>query len=308
MTKKALVVGINDYTIQSQHDQNLYQLSWPTLRCCINDADSIYHLLIQAFSFDSEDVILLKDAQATRRNILSALGYLLGNTNPGDVICFYFAGHGGLLPATTAPDNTRFYEAIIPYQGDWIYDYRLEQLTSGLDSTTVNFTVILDSCHAGGLYPTNALAEYLPRTVPFRPSVAATIQNLQTYWPFGICLPSGSTELIPNVRQVQVEGNRLVTLAEDPTKLFVPSARATLLAACHYYELAGEDPRYRHGYLTQALLDIVTSSDFRMSYAMLHEQVVARVRALSGHTQTPQLRGLPNRMNENFLQGWNHSI
>lgn len=310
MAKCALVVGINDYSVQSEHDANLYNLSWPNLSYCVNDADSMYHLLIQAFGFEASNVILLKDARATRRNILSSLAYLLANAEPGDVVCFFYAGHGGLLPASTRAMNTQFYEAIIPYQGDWIYDFRLDEIAehTGFNPNEVNLTCILDCCHAGGIHTTDSIEQSIPRTVPFRPDVLSTVQHVQTWWPFGMCLPNGSSELIPNVGNPTLQNQGLVDLDVDPDKTLVQSAKSTLIAACKYYETAGETNTYRHGNLTQGFLDIVNSSNFSITHHELIEQLVTRVRTISGNTQTPQLRGQVGRADHNFLEGWRESI
>jgi hypothetical protein len=310
MTKHALVVGINDYAVQSRYTQEHFNISgWRNLRYCVHDAESVYGLLTHAFGFGREQMILLTDAQATRHNILSALRYLVGNAEAGDVVCFYYAGHGGLLPATTDPHNSRFYEAIIPYTGDWIYDFRLDEAVAGMKPEEVNLTVILDSCHSGGMHASDALEQWVaPRCIPLRPDVLAGIQEMQTLWPFGICLASGSTELIPNVSNVRIEQGVLVDLDADPNKTLLPSAKSTLLAACNYYETAGEDERYHHGYFTQALLDVVNSSGFLASPRQLVDRLVVRVQALSNQTQTPQLRGQMNRMDSPFLEGWTQSM
>ena len=310
MTKHALVVGINDYSVQSQHDQQTFGLTWPTLSFCTADADSMYHLLIEAFNFPRENVILLKDNQATRRNILSALTYLLANAEVGDVVCFTYSGHGGLLPATTAEDNTRFYEAIIPYQGDWIYDFRMNQIAqqAGFDPNEVNFTTFMDSCHSGGMHQTDSIEQAIPRCVPFRPGVADVLSHVREWWPFGICLPSGTNELFPNVSNPQIEEQVLVDLDEDPNKTFVQSAQATLIAACKYYEVALESRTHGHGYLTKAILDLVNSSNFQITYNDLISELVTRVSGFSNGQQNPTLRGQQARMNHNFLEGWNTSV
>ena len=51
MAKHALVVGINDYSVQSQLSSQQVGLGWPQLNFCIADADSMYHLLIESFGF-----------------------------------------------------------------------------------------------------------------------------------------------------------------------------------------------------------------------------------------------------------------
>lgn len=101
MTKRGVIVGINDYSVQGFND----------LSGCIRDADAMYHLLVDAFLFDPSQLFLYKDADASSSNILRALNYILNVSEPGDVACLYYAGHGGLHP--DEPAGT-FYQTIIP--------------------------------------------------------------------------------------------------------------------------------------------------------------------------------------------------
>jgi hypothetical protein len=300
MSKYALVVGINDYTLQGSK----------SLSFCVADANSIYQMLIAAMGFERENIILLNDNQATRRNILSSLAYLLSNASAGDTVLFTYSGHGGIFPATDSPENTRFYQSIVPYSGDWIYDFRLYEMATeaGFNPNEVNFTCFMDCCHSGGMHPTVTSEQAIQRSVPFRADVLESIRNIQELWPFGICLPDGNNELFPNVSNVQINNNVLVDLDEDENKNFVASAQATLIAACKYYELALEDHIAGHGYLTKALLDLVNSSNFRITYTRLIEELVNRVSQLSGNIQHPTLRGQQARMENIFLEGWNTSV
>lgn len=312
MAKKALIVGIDDYSVQSNHDSQAYSLGWPTLGSCVNDADSMYHLLIDAFKFDPDDIILYKDVQATRRNILSALTYLLANAVPGDVVCFYFSGHGGILPANSSDDNTRFYEAIIPYRGDWIHDFRLDEIarSADYDPNKVNFTIISDSCHSGGMHSTDSVLG-LSKSIPFKNTIKDTITHMNTYWPFGMCLPNNSNELIPNVGNPKFDGERLIDLDVDSNKVLVNSARATLLSACQFYEVAyaSAPPNQKNSYFTQAILDIVTQCPFIISHRDFIDQIDKRIKALAPPgPQTPQLRGSLRRADNIFLESWNEEL
>lgn len=321
MAKYALVVGIVDYSVQSQHSASTVSLNWPNLTYCTADADSLYHLLIESLGFPRDNVIILKDAQATRRNILSSLTYLFSQAQVGDTVFFSYSGHGGLLPATTAPDNTRFYQSIIPYQGDWIYDFRLYQaaLNAGFNANEVNFTCFIDSCHSGGMHNTVTSEQSIPRTVPFSPGVEDILSHIREMWPFGICMPDGTNELFPNVNNPQIDNHVLVDLDEDPNRNFVASAGAILISACKYYQVAMEDSDQRHGYLTKALLDTINAGNTQISYDQLIDELVNRVRQYCEDwhmlhppgdlvEQHPTLRGQLGRMDHPFLEGWNTSI
>lgn len=300
MNKYALVVGVNDYSRQNSTD-----LSW-----CVSDADSMYFLLKNAFGFQADNIVLLKDASATRRNILSTLTKQLSFAEPGDVVCFFFAGHGGISPATLAPDNSRFYEGIVPYLGEVIYDLDLDDLlsASNIDLSQVNFTMILDSCFSGGLHIADAAEQVGSRTYAFDTITEIALADIQTWWPFGICLPEGSEEIFMNVSDHVWENHRLVSLGEDPDTVLPNSARALVVSACKFHETAGESEQYGHGFLTQAFLDIVAEDNFTISYQELASLLEHRVHQYSTNRQTPQLRGLPGRLDHPFLEGWNASL
>ena len=78
----ALVIGINVY--RSAH----------RLQYAVNDAETVSEKLTSRFNFPTENVIILKDDQATRNNIVTSFFRLKDLTQPNDRVIFYFAGHG----------------------------------------------------------------------------------------------------------------------------------------------------------------------------------------------------------------------
>jgi len=51
--------------------------------------------LIHHFGYKENDILILKDKQATRKGILTAFEeHLLKQAKPGDVVMFHFSGHG----------------------------------------------------------------------------------------------------------------------------------------------------------------------------------------------------------------------
>lgn len=305
MTKRAMVVGINDYSAQRRRSEEL-GLTWPTLRGCVSDANAVYSLLDRGFGF--EQIHLLTNRQATRDRILGTFRALVVASGPGDVICFYYSGHGGILPASSAPDNTRFYEAIIPAEGDWIFDLRLAQMADRLRPSEVNLTMIVDSCHSGGMHSADVALQSIPRSVPFDPALADVISKIQTLIPCGACLPPEASDMNGNVSNPTVSDHGLTDLDEDPDKTLVASSKATLLSACQYWETALEVGD--HGLLTKAILDTVNRSNFDESYEHVLDEVRSHVRTAAqalGHVQVPQLYGQLGRTDEGFLQAWTNS-
>lgn len=125
------------------------------------DAGSMYRLLTERFGFPKNNVILLQNSQASRGNILDALGWLADNSDideNADVVVFY-SGHG----LRSAPDvglnlpGISDAYALVPFdfmnfdykkgQG-LIWDAELAGLLDGIHAGRM--WINIDSCSSGG--------------------------------------------------------------------------------------------------------------------------------------------------------------
>lgn len=303
MVKRAVVVGVDDYSIQGQK----------TLRTCVNDANSMYWLLVDGFLFDKSQTFLYTDADASRSNILRSLRYIVTQSEPGDVACFYFSGHGGRTYSQSGNAGVdKFYETIIPSSGDHISDWELADIVDDLEPSAVNFTVILDSCHSGGMHETDEVQK-TKAAIFAQEFIQKMTQHMGTLIPCGVCIPHDSDVLNNNVSNVTANGNGIVDLDEDPDKTLVEKSKSTLISACRFHESAYGPKDLGHSTLTKSFLDIVNQSDFRISHHELLEALKPKVAdyvkqyVRPNATQIPQLRGQMNRMEEDFLFGWNDS-
>ncbi len=80
--RHALLVGISDYA-------HVRKLIGP-----VYDVDKMYDLLTQKWGFNKNNVIRLRNAEATRDAILQNLKQLQKVTRPGDHVLVYLSGHG----------------------------------------------------------------------------------------------------------------------------------------------------------------------------------------------------------------------
>lgn len=85
----AICVGIDDY------------INSPQLSCAVNDAEAVSTALQQNLGFASDDVVVLKNTDATKLNILAEIERITNNLNVSadDRIVFFFAGHGHTVPS-----------------------------------------------------------------------------------------------------------------------------------------------------------------------------------------------------------------
>jgi len=300
MAKKALVVGINDYSNWNNGATvNGLTLSAPNLSCDVADATDFGQLLKDAFLFDS--ITTLQDSQATARAIVDGITGLLSSSQAGDVVCFYFSGHGGRLPEDPSSSSTRYYEAILPYDTSLVTSAQVASIAQALEPNAINFTLVLDACHSGGMFlsPDAKGAVWDKSTATaFQAACCAIVP-----W---ICLldPAGVDN---NVSNLTLLSNGLCSMSKDPSKDNPNDAKATLLSACDYDEVAGAASGKGHSTFTQAILDIVNQSNFQISHPDLVAALRKQVTSYST-SQTPQLRGRPVRLQENFLSGWNYCV
>src|ERR1700730_11251390 len=86
--KYALLIGINDY-YEVKGVKSKESLNGP-----VNDANAIRSLLISKFGFKNSHIDTVYNGQATRDNIIEALKQKLKQCKPGDMMVFYYSGHG----------------------------------------------------------------------------------------------------------------------------------------------------------------------------------------------------------------------
>jgi hypothetical protein len=81
----ALLVGVSHYPALPPED---------TLEGPGPDVVALKELLTKRFGFQARNVIALQDAQATKQNILDQLAAMVTKAAAGDLVLFYFSGHG----------------------------------------------------------------------------------------------------------------------------------------------------------------------------------------------------------------------
>jgi hypothetical protein len=159
MSKRALIVGINDFETVSG------------LRGCINDTYEMQGLLQSYYGFEDEGIKLLHDRDATSQGIRDGLAWLLSDYEGGgsDVRVFHFSSHGTQVPDESGDEWECQDEVIVPYDHDWDNPFRddwLGEIFADIPDD-VAFTFIADCCHSGTIQKglIDAKVDFLPRYV-----------------------------------------------------------------------------------------------------------------------------------------------
>ncbi len=139
--QRALVIGIAEY-------KAVTPLMGPK-----NDAEEVYDFLISQWGFKQDEVKRLINRRARRSSIRAALNGLVRQTNPGDRVVIYYAGHGSQVRDRNDDETDGLDETLVPYdfeagrQPRQILDDDIYATLKKLKGRRV--ILIVDACHSG---------------------------------------------------------------------------------------------------------------------------------------------------------------
>ena len=252
----ALLVGINDYGPEVG-----------PLDGCVADVDRVHDYLREHVDPDTLAVEVLKDADATRANVIDRVRGHLGRARAGDVALFQFCGHGARWASNAAfrefyPDGRDEGLVCADSRRPGGYDLADKELAVLIDEVArhdAHVAVLLDCCHSGsGTRGADAFRGLRPRLT----HEVTTERPLESY----------------------LDGH-YAALRASGQPLTIPAARHILLAACERGQLAQESAG--HGIFTATLFDVLEKSGGVLSYADLFVRCRAAVRSRA-YDQDPQ--------------------
>ncbi len=107
-----------------------------------------------------ENIFILKNKEATKRNIEDHLKILNSINSEDKDIIFFFSGHGKKIPDLNGDEKDGFDESICPWEfkeGDeltYFIDDEIAQYIDLLESNSRRLTFIIDACFSGHAYKT----------------------------------------------------------------------------------------------------------------------------------------------------------
>ena len=143
--KFALCVGINEYMEIS----GLYG--------CVNDSLYMRANLIGRGGWESADVTLLTDEQATKAAIRAAMANIAAQAMAGDTFIYQHSSHGGQRSDGSKDVYLCVYDEIFDDDDTAYNDYELAADIAAFPSG-VKVAVIVDACHSGGLFKSREAA------------------------------------------------------------------------------------------------------------------------------------------------------
>jgi hypothetical protein len=274
---------------------DLYRPPVPRLNGCVNDVEAFEDYLqarVTGTASVALELKILKDSVATRDAIITGVRSHLMKAGKGDVVLFYYAGHGSQEQAPPEfwhlePD--RLDETLVCYDsrspGGWdLADKELAKLIDEVAAGGAHVLVILDCCHSGsGTRDVN-----LQSTAVRRVATDLRERPLETF-----LVGVDEANRLPGTRGV----------AETPTNWLV--GRHILLAACRDNEEASEyngdgQPRGAFSYFLNQVLHSTTGP---LTYRDLFARTDALLRSAI-KSQSPLIEATSTTdLNALFLDG-----
>jgi hypothetical protein len=153
--RRALLIGINDYSASrlASVGPPVPGRVYSNLDGAVTDVSIMRELLIAKKSFAPSDIVTLTDQQATRAAILKAIETeLVAPANQGDIILFYYSGHGSQVRNTLSYEADRLDESLVPADSRRgapdIRDKELCRYFNRILARGAQLTIVLDSCHS----------------------------------------------------------------------------------------------------------------------------------------------------------------
>ena len=173
----ALIIGIDKY----EHVRSLDY--------AVKDAEDIHSMLVDKFNFQQDNIVLLKDEEATKTSIIQEFSNITKKAGDNDRVLIFFAGHG---ETTDLPAGGEM-GFLLPVDGDktdlYVSAIKMEELkTISLLSEAKHILYLVDACY-GGLTAIGA------RTIEIQPT-PDYIQKITKYKSRQIITAGGRNEQV----------------------------------------------------------------------------------------------------------------
>ncbi len=267
MKNKALLVGINKYPNPRNE-----------LRGCVNDILDMEHFIsANNKMYPNENIKKLIDRQATKKEMVTQIKWLLEGAEAGDSLLFHYSGHGAQVPTHyNNIEKDGLDEIICPYDYDGsaattLRDKEFAQLFAGIPKG-VHFVWISDSCHA----------EDLSRDVD--KGQATIYRQFKGVMPINEGITSINYDKL-----MEEEGGSFAPMAMPNTK----PLNGALLSACASHELSADayiNNRYNGAFTHYLIKNLLEYSDSKTMQAII--KLVNMDLDKNGYDQNPEIEGL----------------
>ena len=284
------------------------------LQGCENDLKAIQNCLdgLAAGYFRNPQFHILLNEEATRQNVVQAFEtHLINQAQKGDVVVFYFSGHGG---QEIAPKRLKTHDGKLP--GIVCYDSNIKG-SPKLISLEFRFLIyllslkecqiitIFDCAHAGTITGNGISKDWKN---PFDDNLDSLMKNIGS----DLKAKRGDPTIPPRFwSEMLVHPDHplkdLSIMGSKDLSEILPEGNHISISASLDFEQCFENPNLEIGYFTQALVGTLNESKGAISYLQLQQKVRHQLRkSLFDPPPTPNIytpQGYEEALLNNFLYG-----
>ncbi|KAJ3575747.1 hypothetical protein NPX13_g3926 [Xylaria arbuscula] len=305
--KWAVLIGINYYIPGKAR--------WPVrarhLSGCVNDVEVVEAYLIKHQNVDRQRIRKLTASRSpisssnrplepehewpTYANMKLAIERVTADANPDDIVYIHYSGHGGraltLIPNVKSGNpnlvgRPGIDEVLIPTDinqgGRYLRDIELAYLLKKMVTKGLHVTVVIDSCHSGGMGRNN-------------PEESQSTRSIQGTGPDGVDWASHPTD-VSDIPQAELESTGKIGIWSSNSTRGLPPQGWVMLSACQPHEKAAEGmltidgigPK-PFGYLTYGLYSSLLKAPRNLAYSALFRRAQEMMRGPG--RQTPVIMG-----------------
>lgn len=298
----ALLIGAAFYFPNMTPEGGMFE----SLQGCARDIDRVKEEVLRTrLGVPEEHIVILKSsarpgddsapAEAesmwpTYGNIVSAMKRLRDLAPAGSQVYIHYSGHGGRA-TTRFPEvkgNDGIDEVIVPIDIEdvavsrYLRDVELAHLLRGMVDKGLLVTLVLDSCHSGGMTREAPRADLAVRG-------SGRVDRRNRRKEEDESLVASHADLVAQWRSASPGATRSLVSGSG----WLPAQKYVMLAACRQDEKALEyafNGQDRTGTLTYWLLDTLHALGSDLTWQQAHDRIIAKIHT-QFPTQTPQLEG-----------------
>jgi uncharacterized caspase-like protein len=143
---RALIMGVSKYLYEGP---GLQSLDNPT-----KDAQTVYETLTKEYTFDPENVILLKDP--TRKQIIDGFEQLANEATENDNVLVFYAGHGVWEKQKELgywlPSDVK-----LTSKSDWLANSQIKDYLSESVTKSKHVLLVTDACFGGSIFKSRSV-------------------------------------------------------------------------------------------------------------------------------------------------------
>jgi hypothetical protein len=155
--KKALLIGINYYDISNI-----------TLNGCIHDIINIKNMLIDAYGYNNDNIIMLRDDlpenPPIKENILNKMRSIIAESLNFEELWIHYSGHGSKIQGHHRNNEDESDEVLVPLDFEtkgFIVDNDLLEIIKDAKCRTI---IVTDCCHSEAMFELPWSFEYIKDT------------------------------------------------------------------------------------------------------------------------------------------------